>query len=369
MKLYLASQRGLLESVERHIYYDLLKFLDTHTIKNGSFVSIGYFNDHELSYGPGTRKTINAVNDEQLTEFIENSAPSKFIDALQAFQNSPKYQNALAKGKTAPFELDGDVHILKISKIIVNWKDSERFAKFYGDRSDEIAKVRAKHGFGYDEDSYEETDWRRRHGGVGVRPISKAIGRQGAQYDIIHDKGVYNYEGKISLRQVENYKASPKPIWYFIDANRDITEIDNKLMSWLTYAYKGKRVKNEIVEISQEEQEFLDEINSIKNINKKELKLPLDNILYLVGTSITQDGTVEPFIWLNDIKIKELYPYVREDKLNEIIQEYVDISKKDAAYMNRNIVSESRRLNNKNNKNLYNSLMEGISKSIERNLI
>jgi hypothetical protein len=140
-------------------------------------------------------------------------------------------------------------------------------------------------------------------------------------------------------------------------------------MSWLTYAYKGKRVKNEIVEISQEEQEFLDEINSIKNIDKSEITLPLDNILYLTGTSISPDGTVEPFTWLNDVRIKELYPYMREDKLNDIIQKCIKVSKKETEDMNKNIVSESKRLNNKNNKDLYNSLMEGISKSIKRNLI
>ena len=81
----------ILES-ERHIGNNPFDFLSKNVIPDGSFVSIGYVNDHEISWGPRTRKSINPTNDAKLTEYIEKLPEGTFKKALVDFQNSAKYQ-------------------------------------------------------------------------------------------------------------------------------------------------------------------------------------------------------------------------------------------------------------------------------------
>lgn len=328
---------------ERHIGKDPFQFLSTNIIPNNSFVSIGYFNDHEISFGPRTRKWNIKNNDERLTAYIESLPESSFKDALINFQNSPKYIAAMESGKSAPFNIEGDVHIIKISRYIVNWKSNTALAKFYSDRSDEEKKVRLKHGFGNDEDSYAENDWRRKYG-TGINGLNKARGKQGNAYvssmkdNGLGDSGFYSNPdnpSKLSIRQVANPKASQaKPIWLFVDADKKVTYLDKDLMAWLTYAYKQNKVKEEVQEISQEEKEFLTDLQSIKNYDKNEMTLLLDNILYITGTSVTPNGEKDPFIWLNDDIISQTYPYIDKKELNNIVNTCVKKSKRDTTSMN-----------------------------------
>ena len=373
---------------ERHIGNNPFDFLSKNIIPNGSFVSIGYVNDHEISWGPRTKKKITPTNDAQLTQYIEQLPEGKFKNALIAFQESDKYQAALATGKTAPFNIDGDVHIVKIGRFIVNWKNPESFAKFYADRSDAEQQVRVKHGFGKDDTEYPEDDWRRKHAGVGSRPMSKATGRQAAEYKSIGGSGFYTHPedpNKLYIRQIGNPKASPKPIWLFIDADGTVSYMDNKLMAWLTYAYKSSRtVKDEMEEISQEEQDFLNDLKAIKNMDKSEMKMILDNVLYLTGTTIDDNKVKEPFTWINDDKISELYPYVNKDEWNKVVRKCVKISNTETTNMNENAKvafkkSYLRKLNEKrtvkrnrkslNENKMYNSIMKDISKSLKQKLI
>lgn len=164
----------ILES-ERHIGDNPFDFFSKNLIPNGSFVSIGYVNDKLISktvpndkikrdfgWGPDTKKPITPKNDAELTAFINKIPDSKFRQALIDFQNSPKYQAALANGGKAPFNIEGDAHVVKIGRYIVNWKSADAFAKFYADRSDAIARLRHKYGFGNPEEDYPENDWRRK---------------------------------------------------------------------------------------------------------------------------------------------------------------------------------------------------------------
>lgn len=374
--------RVIVES-ERHIGKDPFQFLSTNIIPNGSFVSIGYFNDHEISFGPRTRKYNIKNNDEKLTEYIDNLPDGKFKDALVNFQNSPKYIAAMESGKSAPFNIEGDVHIIKISRFIVNWKNNSAFASFYGNRRDAEQAVRVKHGFGNDEDSYAEDDWRHKYKGVGSMPLSGAKGKQGNPYRSMADSGLgdsgfYSHAenpSKISIRQVGNPKASmAKPIWLFVDADGKVSYLDNGLMAWLQYAYKQNKVKEEIQEISQEEKDFLADLQAIKNYDKKEITLLLDNILYMTGTSVTSDGKKDPFIWLNDDIIKQTYPYIDETELNKIIDKCVKKSKRETSNMNESFKVRMRKplMERKNkvntNKKLYESIMSDVSNIIKHKL-
>ena len=74
----------ILES-ERHIGKNPFDFLSKNIIPNGSFVSIGYVNDHDFSFGPRTQKKNIQKNDAQLTAYIEQLPESKFKQALIDF--------------------------------------------------------------------------------------------------------------------------------------------------------------------------------------------------------------------------------------------------------------------------------------------
>jgi hypothetical protein len=98
----------------------------------------------------------------------------------------------------------------------------------------------------------------------------------------------------------------------------------------LTYAYKKQKPAEEVVEINDEEKAFIEDLESIKNWDKVERTMLLDNILYMVGTSLDENKQKEKFLWLNDERIKELYPYLESTgMLNKIINMCIKQSKKD----------------------------------------
>lgn len=355
----------ILES-ERHIGKNPFDFLSKNVIPDGSFVSIGYVNDHEISWGPRTRKNINPTNDAKLTEYIEKLSEGTFKKALVDFQNSAKYQAALASGKTAPFNIEGEVHIIKIGRFTVNWKSNESFAKFYKDRNDEVARIRSKYGFGDPEKDYAEDDWRQKYGGTGLRPVSKHKGNQGNPYkSLAGNNGFYSHidePSKLSIRQIGNPRASKVSLWLFVDADGQITYLDNEIMAWLTYAYKGTKVKEEVKEMVQEEKDFITEIEAIKNYDKQEMTMPLDNILYLTGTTVDEQKNKEAFTWLNDDKISELYPYINRTELDSIIRKCVKISSKETEQMNEGLQVKVKKYLNESLK----SLNEGFEETSTR---
>lgn len=335
-----AILESTLEDNARKIGGNPFDFLSQNIIPNGSFVSIGYINDHVINISPNTRYNITQVNDKALTKYIEEMKDSRFRNHLIAFQNSEKYQKALADGKTAPFNIEGDVHIIKFGRFVVNWKDTKAFAKFYADRGEAERAVRGKHGFGRPEEEYPEDDWRRKHRGVGINPTLKTANpNAGNKYTPIGSEtgsGFYTYRTKndpqdrIAIRQIYNPNASPKPIWLFVDADGNADFLDNGLMAWLTYAYKKQKPAEEVVEINDEEKAFIEDLEAIKNWDRVERTMLLDNILYMVGTSLDENKQKEKFLWLNDERIKELYPYLESTgMLNKIINMCIKQSKKD----------------------------------------
>ena len=218
----------------------------------------------------------------------------------------------------------------------MHWRNGQSLAKWYGTRSDAEKKVRAKHGFGNPDDTYPEDDWRRKHGGTGINREITAKGRQGNRYrDEINGSGFYanlDDSSKISIRLIENPKAYKKAVWLFVDGEGNVEDLDNELMGFLIYSYKAaaKAVADAVQEINQDEQAFLDELQSIKNWGKHENTLMLDKILYLTGTTIAEDGSKEPFTWLNkdiiagndESGLVGTYPYLRKE-IDNIISRFV----------------------------------------------
>lgn len=332
----------LLESDARQIGSDPLKFLGLNYIPNGSFVSIGYIKDDEIKFGPTSQKRITPENDVLLTKWIEDLPPSKFRDILSDFQKSPKYQKALAgKSKTAPFDFaGGDCHIIKINRFIMHWRNGESLAKWYKKRSDKEDEVRARHGFGGIDDEYAPDDWRRKHGGIGIKRELSSAGNRGNVYrDEVMNTGFYanvNDPNKLAIRLIENPRASKKAVWLFVDGEGNVEELNNELMAFLAVAYKATRVKqvaDAIIDINDDEKAFLEDLQNIPNWGKHEQTQLLDKILYFTGTSIDQYKNKEPFTWLNKDIIVKTFPYLTKE-IDNIISRFVKVSAQEVEDMN-----------------------------------
>ena len=338
---------------ERHIGKNPFDFLAKNIIPDGSFVSIGYVNDHEINTGARGQFYITPKNDAELTNIINTIKDNIFKESLIEFQQSAKYQQALmGKRKTAPFDLNGS-HLVKISRHIVNWKNPKAFAKFYATRAEAIGDTRVKHGFGDYPEEYDEDDWRNapEHGGTGRYERSNAKGRQGLPFDPVWDTGFYIYPGatkddpdsfdKVYLRQIYNRNAtknaSMENVWIFVDTEGNYTLLNRQALEWFATAFKRPEIKKVVREIQQEEKDFLKDLSNIKNYDVTECKLILDNILYLTGTTVDDQKNKEPFTWLNDDIIADNFPYLPHDKWEELMHKCIDNSIRFTSDMNENM--------------------------------
>ena len=180
--------------------------------------------------------------------------------------------------------------------------------------------------------------------------------------------------GKLSIRQIGNPKASKESLWIFIDSDGKVSELNKELIAWIRFAYKSPRaIKEEISDIMEEEKNFLNELANIKDMNKNEINLLLDNILYLTGTTVDSEGNKEPFTWLNDNKIVEMYPYIDRTALDNIIKKCVKVSAREANEMNESFkvivkksINESRK--NRRHGRLYEAIIKNPNKLIKKHL-
>ena len=329
----------LLEST-RHIGKNPFDFLYNNIIPNGSFVSIGYFNDHVISFGSRSRKNITADNDTILQQHLATMPDGSFKKELEKFRNSEKYKTALAKGGTAPLDLEGDCHIVKIGRYIVNWKNPEAFSKFYAKQGDARAKLRSRYGF--DGSEYPEGDWHNRYAGTHSRELIEPENtNKGNRYtDNLGNTGFYgniNDPKSVSIRQFSNPKLNKTPEWFFVDASGNIEKLDSKLMNHLAYGYSKQKVKEAIEYLTQEEEAFVNELEALKNSELEERTMLLNNIIYLTGTSLDAKGNKEPFTWLNDEIIMEKYPYMKKEDLDAIIKKCVKVSKDETEDLNESL--------------------------------
>lgn len=350
-------------------------FFQMHKIPNGTFVSFGYFNDHAISFGPKTKKLINQANDEQLINYLTgdklNSAPT-FKSKLQAFKDSVAYADALVgeKRKTAPLDLDGECHIVKIGKFTVNWRDPEHFANFYGAQNDTRAKLRHKYGFGKNDEDYPENDWHRnpKYGGTALRPAAKGNGGQ-VYTDPYEDTGIYRSivdPNKLAVRQIINPKVKGlSSTWFFVDASGNIEYLDKDLMNFLRYNYSNTRVvadiKDEMIEMSEEEKEFAQELENLQKSELSEKTFLLENIIYMCGVIRKKGEENESFLWRNDDIVSGNFPYFSAQILEDIIDKVAMADVREVENLNESFLSKK-----DNKKALYESIMTSVAREVKK---
>ena len=348
---------------------DIISFLKQNILPNNFFVSIGYLNDGALGYGPKTRKKINIENDKRLSGYLsgkELQDSPRFKSRLQAFKDSEKYSQALAgQRNSAPMDIIGDVHIIKISRTVVRWMQNGRFLLKYHEWGDEEQNIRLRHGFGRPETEYPENDWRRKPEYKGLnayrekdpnrthnKRYTQTFGRNGLFRDP-------NDPDKMAFRQFTDLSLVDKPEWYFIDEDGTPEKLNNYVLKFLRTEYSEHKVKEAIQDIAEDEKAFLDDLQQLLDRSKSENEFALENILYMTGTAITELGEKQPFTWVNTTYLYRKYPWLDKDFVNSIVAKYVAFSKEDIDKLSESFIS---------NLKFENLLLEAINNGIKNAL-
>lgn len=276
-KLFEAKQKPL-------VVYNPADIFMKYNMRPGDYVSIAYVSDTLQGEGKypivskaGARKqcyNINAETDAELQRYINNMPNSKIKQLLTEFRESPKYQsflNGTAKAKTCMLDLRAE-HILKISHLICNWKDSKALAKFYKKQNDAEISLRREFGFedGFDnnyerfydreddtpvplddrtsEEKENDKNWRDSYNGRNVMP---RISQKGNEYNFATIiPGIYanlNKPGNIALRFAYNGRSSHKVSdYYYVNGDGSLFKLDMAFITFLTYAYK--KIKNHLLQ-------------------------------------------------------------------------------------------------------------------------
>ena len=361
-KLFEAKQKPL-------VVYNPADIFMKYNMRPGDYVSIAYVSDplqgegkHPIVSKAGSRKqcyNINAETDAELQRYINNMPNSKIKQLLTEFRESPKYQsflNGTAKAKTCMLDLRTE-HILKISHLICNWKDSKALAKFYKKQNDAEISLRREFGFedGFDnnyerfydreddtpvplddrtsEEKENDKNWRDSYNGRNVMP---RISQKGNEYNFATIiPGIYanlNKPGNIALRFAYNGRSSHKVSdYYYVNGDGSLFKLDMAFITFLKYAYKKNKESSsaEKTYVTDEEKEFVLRLSKLvkEAPSTAEKTLKTDSILFMKSTARTSKNAKIseniPFVWVNTKAVVSRYNFVNPTELNNIIKNLV----------------------------------------------
>ena len=339
-KLFEAKQKPL-------VVYNPADIFMKYNMKPGDYVSIAYISDvlqgessHPISRSDSQKQCYN-INDEtdaQLIEYIDNLPNNRIKQLLTEFRESKKYQdflNGTSKLKTCKLNLTTE-HIIKVSHLTCNWKDSKALAKFYDKQRDAIWKLRQDYGFedGFD-DNYDrdedDVNWRDSHDGRNIMPRTKKNYNGNVYKDATILPGIYaslSDPDKVAFRFAYNQRSSHKDSdYYYVNGDGTLFPLNKAFVTFLTYAYK-KNKEDEIYP-TQEEREFVAKLKQITDeaASTAEMTLSCNQILFMKSTARTsKNARISeniPFVWINTKAVVNKYDFINPTELNNIIKNLV----------------------------------------------
>lgn len=340
-KLFEAKQKPL-------VVYNPADILMKYNMRPGDYVSIAYVSDvlqgeskHPIAR-EGSQKqcyNINANTDGELQQYIDDLPNNRIKQLLTEFRESKKYQdllNGTTKLKTCKLNLTTE-HIIKVSHITCNWKDSKALAKFYDKQREDIWKLRKDYGFenGFD-DNYErdedDVNWRDSHDGRNIMPRTKKNYNGNVYKDATILPGIYaslSDPDKVAFRFAYNGKSSHKDSdYYYVNDDGTLFPLNKAFVTFLTYAYKKN--KEEEVYPTQEEREFVAKLKQITEDDAPstaEMTLSCNQVLFLKSTARTSKNAKVsenvPFVWINTKAVVSKYNFINPTELNNIIKSLV----------------------------------------------
>ena len=249
-KLFEAKQKPL-------VVYNPADIFMKYNMKPGDYVSIAYISDvlqgessHPISRSGSQKQcyNINEETDAQLVEYINALPNNRIKQLLTEFRESKKYQdflNGTSKLKTCKLNLTTE-HIIKVSHLTCNWKDSKALAKFYDKQRDAIWKLRQDYGFedGFD-DNYDrdedDVNWRDSHDGRNIMPRTKKNYNGNVYKDATILPGIYaslSDPDKVAFRFAYNQRSSHKDSdYYYVNGDGTLFPLNKAFVTFLIYAY------------------------------------------------------------------------------------------------------------------------------------
>ena len=339
-KLFEAKQKPL-------VVYNPADIFMKYNMRPGDYVSIAYISDvlQGESSNPiarsGSQKqcyNINEETDAQLMEYIDNLPNNRIKQLLTEFRESKKYQdflNGTSKLKTCKLNLTTE-HIIKVSHLTCNWKDSKALAKFYDKQRDAIWKLRQDYGFedGFD-DNYDrdedDVNWRDSHDGRNIMPRTKKNYNGNVYKDATILPGIYaslSDPDKVAFRFAYSQRSSHKDSdYYYVNGDGTLFPLNKAFVTFLTYAYKKN--KEEEIYPTQEEREFVAKLKQItdETPSTAEMTLSCNQILFMKSTARTsKNARISqniPFVWINTKAVVNKYDFINPTELNNIIKNLV----------------------------------------------
>ena len=339
-KLFEAKQKPL-------VVYNPADIFMKYNMKPGDYVSIAYISDvlqgessHPISRSDSQKQcyNINEETDAQLVEYINALPNNRIKQLLTEFRESKKYQdflNGTSKLKTCKLNLTTE-HIIKVSHLTCNWKDSKALAKFYDKQRDAIWKLRQDYGFedGFD-DNYDrdedDVNWRDSHDGRNIMPRTKKNYNGNVYKDATILPGIYaslSDPDKVAFRFAYNQRSSHKDSdYYYVNGDGTLFPLNKAFVTFLTYAYKKN--KEEEIYPTQEEREFVAKLKQITDeaASTAEMTLSCNQILFMKSTARTsKNARISEnihFVWINTKAVVNKYDFINPNDLNNIIKNLV----------------------------------------------
>lgn len=295
-----------------------------------SFVGLAYVQGYEADKVYPQKPNYDSDIRGEIGKIDPNS---RLAGKMNAFLNDKEYSNPTGRAYAGLRSMASNNFggILKITNYVFNWGNAESLSNAREKHRLAIADLRRKYGFGEDETSYADDDWRRKidekgnsvYGGLGANMQSKGSRKNPdgsyvvqPYHQLLHpDISLYgdtDTYGKprfgangAQKRAIKMVLANVNKQWSdycFVDSNGEIDAVSDSLANLISKAkLPANLLKTITPQMSQDEKDYITAIAELeKNQYRSEKTWLEDNILYIVGTGKNRiTGEKTPFRWVN----------------------------------------------------------------------
>ena len=358
----------------RREFTDFDDFISQIMPVNNWFVGVGWIQNYPVKgpYPDRPDKLGGTSTRDALTQFQQGlGQDSRMYGKVGGMLQSPEMSQPT--GRAQNFKTLGQsfrsmkadnpfVSILKVTTYNFPWKV---YSEAYGAKMDKIAAARDRAGFGYPEDTYDETDWRRNPDfhGLGARPVyppslnddgtekqspfSRSF-EKGKAFNVYSDNDEHG-EIRSDKRVIKQLipTGNGNSIFCTIDANGEIDDITPNLYSLLGGPSSSRASAKISAEMSDDEKRFRQEVADIENASYNPQWF-ITNIAYMVGVGKDiQTGQNTPYRFIN----KNI---ILQHQVDINAQELADVVDKCSERAYRDVIAKQKASDNE----MYNKAME-----------
>lgn len=363
---------------QRDIYSNILELFQKNNLRNGSFVSLGYFNKVKIQAKlyPTQANTMKAM---ELIKSKSQDDTSDWDEKLNSMINNPMWSDTMngkvigSNKKPKQFinqetlfgeEISG---LIKFSRYTFNFQDSSSLSKSFQKSKEEEMEIRRKYGFDKEDSDFDVNDWRLKQNssgrykyrGPGVEPrVDPRDVNKGSSYvqglGNIPIYGDVDLQGnqrtddltnnqRMTIRQNISSKIKQEEAKYFlVYKNGTMTQVPKNFIDFFVKDLKPQ-VEDAIEELVDEEKQFVKELNDLKN-KYFVTQFITDKIAFFVGT--VQDDKTKQFkkiAFINkNLNLLDDNRDIDKQQLDSFISKQFNVSEKEVDYNTNNNINESK---------------------------